>query len=214
MALEEEGVRARAKREQVLAGAQRVFLREGFAAVSTDTLAREAGVSKRTLYAYYSSKEELFVDALRGLTIDQPKTRVLDFIREIEPSTVQELHAALVTLAERIIAATMNLEYLALMRTIIADSHRFPQLTEILRSTIPELVYQEIGDMLQRAQKNGVALHGDKEAMTRLYLGPLFSYTLLDGLLRPLSQPQPPDEKRIRQIVGLYMKAISEDESA
>jgi len=205
---------ARAKREQVLEAAQRVFLREGFAATSTDVLAHEAGVSKRTLYAYYPSKEELFIDVVRRLTIEHPKTHVLAFIQTIVPHTVQELHEMLIQLAERIIAATMNPEYLALLRTIIADSYRFPQLTEVVRSTIPEVAFEEIGSMLQRAQENGVALRGENEAMTRLYVGPLFSYSLLDGLLRPASQPQLPDARNIRQLVGLYMKAISEEESA
>ncbi|GCE21095.1 TetR/AcrR family transcriptional regulator [Dictyobacter kobayashii] len=145
IASEKEGERARVKREQVLTGAQRAFLREGFAAVSTDTLAREAGVSKRTLYTYYPSKEELFVDALRGLTIEQPKTRVLDFIRGIAPSTVQELHEALVALAERIIAATMSPEYLALMRTIIADSHRFPSLPRFFALQFPNWPSRRLG---------------------------------------------------------------------
>ena len=207
MALE-EGTRAQAKREQILAGAQRVFLHEGFAAVSTDTLARESSVSKRTLYAYYPSKEELFVDVLRRLTIEQPETNVLAFMRSIAPGTIQELHEVLYQLAERIIAITMNPQYLALLRTIIADSHRFPQLTEVVRSTIPELALKEIGALLKRAQENGVALHDD-EAMTPLYLGPLFTYPSLDGLLRPLSQPRPPNANTIRQIVDLYMKAIS-----
>jgi TetR/AcrR family transcriptional repressor of mexJK operon len=212
--LEEEGARTQAKREQMLAGAQRVFLREGFAAVSTDRLAQEAGVSKRTLYAYYPSKEELFVQVLRRLTIEQPETNVLAFIQKEEPSTLQELHSSLVTLAEKIIAVTMNTEYLALMRTIIADSHRFPQLVEVIHSTIPELALKEIANMLQRARDKGIALSGDGTAMTRLYLGPLLSYTLLDGLLRPASQPQPPDTTMIRLIVDLYMKAISSDERA
>ena len=39
----EVGPRARAKREQILAGAQRVFLQQGFAAASTDAIAAEAG---------------------------------------------------------------------------------------------------------------------------------------------------------------------------
>ncbi|MBD0354642.1 MAG: helix-turn-helix transcriptional regulator, partial [Rubrobacteraceae bacterium] len=59
---EELGPRARAKRDQILDGARRVFLRDGFAGASTDDIAAEAGVSKRTLYAYYPSKEDLFVD--------------------------------------------------------------------------------------------------------------------------------------------------------
>ena len=42
--------RARAKKEQIRAGAQRLFLDKGFAATSTDAIAAEAGVSKQTLY--------------------------------------------------------------------------------------------------------------------------------------------------------------------
>ena len=78
---EERGSRAEAKRDQVLGGARRVFLREGFAAASTDVIAREAGVSKRTLYAYYPSKEELFADVLRRLTVENPQTRVLESVQ-------------------------------------------------------------------------------------------------------------------------------------
>ena len=51
--------RARAKRDQIRAHAQRLFLARGFTGTSTDAIAAEAGVSKQTLYAYYSSKEEL-----------------------------------------------------------------------------------------------------------------------------------------------------------
>ena len=47
---EEMGPRALAKREQILAGARVVFLRDGFAAASTDAIAAEAKISKRTLY--------------------------------------------------------------------------------------------------------------------------------------------------------------------
>ena len=48
------------KAESILAAAQRTFLASGFGAVSMDAIAREAGASKATLYAYFSSKEELF----------------------------------------------------------------------------------------------------------------------------------------------------------
>src|SRR5258708_27284673 len=48
------------KAESILAAAQRTFLASGFGAVSMDAIAREAGASKATLYAYFASKEELF----------------------------------------------------------------------------------------------------------------------------------------------------------
>ena len=82
---EELGPRARAKRDQILVGARRVFLCDGFAASSTDAIAAEAKVSKRTLYAYYPSKEDLFVDVLRKLTIENPQTRALESMEGMSP---------------------------------------------------------------------------------------------------------------------------------
>ncbi len=48
------------KHLQVTEAARRLFMQHGFSGTSTDAIAREAGVSKATLYSYYSSKEVLF----------------------------------------------------------------------------------------------------------------------------------------------------------
>src|SRR5436189_5383171 len=48
------------KRRQIIDGACRMFLAQGFDAASMGSIAREAGVSKGTLYVYFKSKEELF----------------------------------------------------------------------------------------------------------------------------------------------------------
>jgi AcrR family transcriptional regulator len=50
-----------AKRDQILDGAQRVFLLMGFDAAGMADITREAGVSKGTIYVYFDGKEELFV---------------------------------------------------------------------------------------------------------------------------------------------------------
>lgn len=207
--------RAQAKREQVLDGAQRVFLREGFAAASTDTLAHEAGVSKRTLYAYYPSKEKLFVDVVRRLTIENPQTRVLDFVQGLKPRHPEELRLTLLTLAHKVLTTMMQPEALALLRAIIADSHRFPQLTESIRSTIPERAAMEVSLMLERARENGVAIQqGDTEVMARLFIGPLLSYALFDGLLSFQSQPQLPSAEKLEAIVNLFLQAILENHTS
>src|SRR5215475_5778703 len=54
------GERLPAKKLAVLKAALRLFLEQGFGATSMDAIAREAGVSKATLYAHVKSKEELF----------------------------------------------------------------------------------------------------------------------------------------------------------
>jgi TetR/AcrR family transcriptional regulator of autoinduction and epiphytic fitness len=49
-----------AKREQILTGAYRVIERMGYDAASVNDIAREAGVSKGTIYVYFTGKEDLF----------------------------------------------------------------------------------------------------------------------------------------------------------
>lgn len=48
------------KRAQILAGAQEVFFTKSFEAASMSDIARQAGVSKGTLYVYFTDKDALF----------------------------------------------------------------------------------------------------------------------------------------------------------
>lgn len=208
-ASEEMGPRARAKRGQILSGARRVFLRDGFAAASTDAIAAEAKVSKRTLYAYYPSKEELFAEVLRKLTIENPQTRVLASFEEMSPGSPEELRQALIQLAQKVVATMMQPDYLALLRTIIADTHRFPHLGEIYRSTVPERGFRVFLALMERMRDEGIVEVPDAEAATRLFCGPIVTYALLDGLFVAEGPPRPPEPGRIEEIVRLYMKAIT-----
>ncbi len=48
------------KRDAILQGAARIFMDSGFDAASVNDICRAAGVSKSTLYVYFSDKEDLF----------------------------------------------------------------------------------------------------------------------------------------------------------
>src|ERR1700723_3378091 len=48
-----------AMQERILETADRLFYGQGIRAVGVDTIAAEIGISKRTLYNYYPSKDEL-----------------------------------------------------------------------------------------------------------------------------------------------------------
>jgi TetR/AcrR family transcriptional regulator, mexJK operon transcriptional repressor len=206
---EELGPRATAKRDQILAGARRVFLRDGFAAASTDAIAAEARVSKRTLYVYYPSKEELFADVMRELTIENPQTRALESMEEMAPSSEEDLRRDLLELAKKIVATMMQPDYLALLRTTIADTHRFPQLGGLFRATVPERAMRSFAVFIERSRECGVVGPGvDGETAARMYVGPLLTYAVLDGLLAEGS-PRPPAQEKIEDIVDLYMKAIT-----
>jgi AcrR family transcriptional regulator len=50
-----------AMQNRILETADRLFYRQGIRAIGVDTIAAEAGISKRTLYNYFPSKDELII---------------------------------------------------------------------------------------------------------------------------------------------------------
>lgn len=52
------------KRDDILQAAERLFYTNGFHATSTDQLCREAGVSTRTLYHHFASREALTLSVM------------------------------------------------------------------------------------------------------------------------------------------------------
>jgi AcrR family transcriptional regulator len=53
------------KREQLIKAAVELFSKHGFHATGVDAIAEASGVTKRTLYAHFRSKDELVLAALR-----------------------------------------------------------------------------------------------------------------------------------------------------
>ena len=67
------------KEEQIIETARNLFHKFGFKKVSMDEIAKEAGVTKRTIYMYFSSKEDL----LKYFIIEEIK-EMKKIIEEVE----------------------------------------------------------------------------------------------------------------------------------
>jgi TetR/AcrR family transcriptional regulator, mexJK operon transcriptional repressor len=205
----ERSPRSRTKQDQIRTAAERLFLKNGFAATSMDAITTEAGVSKQTVYSYYSSKEDLLVDVLKQLI--HSLTENLCSFENMSLNNRDELHQALNNLAYHYISSLMQSNYLALMRVIVAESPRFPQLGNLFRSTLPEKVIKSVSAILEQAKNKGLVNVVDVNAAVRMFVGPLLTYILLGGLIVTDRPPQQPDTKDLEAIVNLYMKAIVKD---
>lgn len=202
-------MREEAKREQIRTAAQRLFLEHGFGGATTDAIAEGAGVSKETLYRYFPSKEELLADVLRHLIAGISRDGSAVGAGGAFIGDRDDLRGALLDLARRFIDDLMRPEYLALMRVIINETPRLPRLGDLFRSTVPENALGGVSSLLRTAQEKNLIRVTEPEAAGRLFVGPLLTYVLLDGLLVGGAPPTKPPPDRIEAVVDLYMQAIA-----
>jgi TetR/AcrR family transcriptional regulator, mexJK operon transcriptional repressor len=143
------------KAESILAAAKRAFLAAGFGVVSMDTIAREAGVSKATVYAHFAGKEELF-----GAVIERECERY--FARfspgELDP---RDVRASLTVLGRRFLELLLSPDGIALYRIIVGEVTRFPRLGEVFWRAGPERQRLQIETFLKSAIASGTLVLTD-----------------------------------------------------
>jgi TetR/AcrR family transcriptional regulator, mexJK operon transcriptional repressor len=137
------------KAESILAAAQRTFLASGFGAASMDAIAREAGASKATLYAYFASKEELF-----GAVVARESER---YARGFSADALDpaDVAASLTLIANRFLRLLLSPDVIAINRIIIGEVARFPVLAEVFWRAGPERIRVQVEGFFRRAAAAG-----------------------------------------------------------
>ncbi|MEM1272492.1 MAG: TetR/AcrR family transcriptional regulator [Pseudomonadota bacterium] len=120
------------KYDQVISGARDVFMREGYEGASVDEIARDAGVSKATLYSYFQDKQALFLAVLQGECNIQKKASMELACQE------QDIATALHHMASSILCFLMSENGLAIFRICVAEAQRFPKLGQAFYETGPK----------------------------------------------------------------------------
>lgn len=143
-------IRKGRKFDQVLEGARKVFLRDGFEGASVDDIAREAGVSKATLYSYFPDKRLLFMAIATG-ECKRQADEALEFINAGDLPVREVLRYA----AGRLIDYITSPLGLQTYRLCVAETDRFPALGQQFYASGPLLVRSRMVEYLQKAVARG-----------------------------------------------------------
>ena len=127
-----------------------VFLRAGFEGASVDDIAREAGVSKATLYSYFPDKRLLFMEVAKAECQRQADEAV-----QIIESVGMPVEEVLRFAAGRFIDYMSSDFGLQTYRLCVAESDRFPQLGHAFYHSGPELVRSRMVEYLRKAVARG-----------------------------------------------------------
>ncbi|HEV2302884.1 MAG TPA: TetR/AcrR family transcriptional regulator [Stellaceae bacterium] len=154
-----------AKAESILAAAKKSFLAHGFGAVSMETIAREAQVSKATVYAHFANKEELF-GAVIGRECESRFAGLS--VQELEP---REAGASLAILGRRFLELILSPDAIALHRIIVGEVTRFPVLGEVFWKAGPERNLRQIADFMAEAAAAGALAVDDPRLAAEQFAG-------------------------------------------
>jgi AcrR family transcriptional regulator len=137
------------KRQAIEVAAARVFLRDGYAGASVDVIAREAGVSKATLYSHFRSKEELFA----AIICQQCGHMVVE--AQTSGAAGASPEQILRRLGERFLNNTLSPNLLAFYRVVAGEAFRFPALGKVIYESGPGPARLALADYLRDLTKEG-----------------------------------------------------------
>lgn len=117
--------------DDILNAALAEFSDKGFDATRLDDVARNAGISKGTIYLYFDSKEALFEGVIRRWIV--PRVAAVESLLETHEGSVEDLLRAQVRTIYREMAGS-NLRQI--LRLMIAEGPRFPHLVDFYFNTV------------------------------------------------------------------------------
>ena len=151
--------RKEARPSELLAAALDLFVEKGFAATRVEEVAQRAGVSKGTLFLYFSSKEELFKAVVRE-NISGRFTEWNNEFDHFEGSSQAILRYCLFSWWERIGSTKAS----GIPKLMISEAQNFPELARFYQHE----VIQPGKALIERILRRGVA-RGEFRTMDYTY---------------------------------------------
>lgn len=163
------------KVEQILQGAMQEFLVHGYAGTSMDRVAASGGVSKATVYSYFTDKQGLFKALVERLAKERFQSVFGTQKLEGEPKLV------LRNLVDKALNKMLkDDEYMAFMRVLIAESERFPEIAQFCVKSLIKPTIKTLQDYLASHPELNIS---DPEATARIIVGSLVHFVMTQKMM-------------------------------
>ena len=196
--------RGQQRKEKILSAATGLFLSEGYGDTSIDAIVEQSGGSKATLYSYYPTKADLFRAVVDSIVTTQegPELESLDNVRE-----------TLVTFAEHRLAIVFSSNHRALMRLIISERDRFPDIARMYYEQGPLHSHMLLRDYFEILIERGLIEIRSADEACEFFRGMLMHQRYIEQLYLDAS-PLSAEEigVKARHVVDRFLEAYHQAE--
>ena len=195
--------RKEARPAELTAAALDVFVEKGFAATRLDEIAARAGVSKGTVYLYFSSKEELFKAVVREGVV--PRIAEAEKLLEsANGSAVELLRDIMLGWWQVIGSTTLG----GIPKLMIAEARNFPELARFYHEEVIRRATKLVETLLQRGIDSGEFRKLHVKAAVNIAFSPLMMRAVWDHSLACCETDEVPPEIYIAEAVELILRGL------
>lgn len=159
--------RKEARPGEIIDAGMKEFALNGLAATRLEDVAKRAGIAKGTIYRYFDSKEDLFLAAVRSrvvLSIEDADSVIIQF----DGPSDQLLRIVLQKFYREFIETDTS----ALMRILIAEGHRFPNLVALYHAEAISKGMSIFSKIIERGVARGDLREGPATIEPRIIIAP------------------------------------------
>jgi AcrR family transcriptional regulator len=193
------------RREQILEAAVEVFAQKGFAAATVPEIARAAEVAAGTIYLYFPSKRELFVEVIKSFICTAP---LLNLINKIPQGDISVIFKSIIK--DRL--DLVKNPAFARLPALMGDVQRDPELKALWLKDFLHPLLGQIAPGYGVMAAMGKFRRYDPDVSARMVGGLIIGFLMLrviEGETSPLNKKD--QEKVIEDIVNFMLHGLLND---
>ncbi len=184
------------RKGRILDVAARHFLKKGYSDTHVSAIARQSGVTLRTVYKYFGDKSDIF-KAIVELAINGQNVQYDTVVND------QSLFDSLISLAHDSWAMVFEDSAIPLLRVIISESKRFPSLMQSVTQLIKKFSREKVIGSFRTLAARGDIPDGDHEESALIFMDIILGLTPLRMIMD--REATLPKKKQLETRVELFI---------
>lgn len=198
--------RKEARPQELLAAALDLFVERGFTATRLDDVAARAGVSKGTLYLYFTNKEELFKAVVRDSMIPVIG-EAEDFIDQYQGHSAALFQEVMLGWWQRI----GNTKVSGITKLIMAESGNFPDVAQFYHDEVISRVNRLIIRMLEHGIARGEFRPLDVQQAKHVVAAPMVMLMMWNHSFGACRLDQITPDAYLQSYLDIFLRGLLQD---
>jgi len=193
------------KQKKIIAAAIEIFAEKGYAATSTNEIAKKAGVAEGTIFRHYKTKKDLLLSIVAPMMARMLAPFVIKDINKVLDHNYDSLEDFLKAMVKN--RAAFLEKNMPLFRILIQELPFHKELQEQFMEHIVTKIYVRMERIVEHYQDKGEILDMPPKSVIRLFISTIFGHLVARFYLFPPEQWD--DEEETERTVEFLVKGLN-----